>query len=53
MVHQMQGELQDSQTTPIPGKKEKGKGKEREVVFLDVEELDGLPSTKSLEFKPR
>ena len=53
MVHRMQGELWDSQVTPVPEERKKGKGKEREVVFLDVEELDGLPSTKSLEFKPR
>ena len=51
----MQGELRDSQTTLIPEgrNKGKGKGKEREVVFLDVEELDGPPSTKSSESKPR
>ena len=31
-----------------------GKGKEREVVvFLDVEELDSLLSTKSLKSNPR
>ena len=43
----MQGELRETQTTPVPSGK--GKGKEREVVtFSDVEELDGLPSTKSL-----
>ena len=54
MVHRMQGELQDSQTTPVPeGRKDKGKGKEREVVFSDVEELDGPPSTKGSESKPR
>ena len=54
MVHWMQGELWDSQTTLDPeGRKDKGKGKEREVVFLDVEELDGPPSTKSSESKPR
>ena len=41
----MHGELRESQTTPVPGGE--GKGKEREVVvFLDVEELDGLPSPK-------
>ena len=50
----MQGELWDSQTTPVPeGRKDKGKGKEREVVFSDVEELDGPLSTKSSESKPR
>ena len=48
----MQGELRESQTTPVPNGK--GKGKEREVVvFLDVEELDGLLSTKSLKSGPR
>ena len=47
MVHWMQGELRDSQTTPVP------EGKERETVdFSDVEELDGLPSTKGLGSKP-
>ena len=41
----MHGELRESQTTPVPGGK--GKGKEREVVtFLDVKELDGPPSPK-------
>ena len=48
----MQGELRETQTTLVPG--DKGKGKEREVVvFSDVEELDGLPSTKSLKSGPR
>ena len=38
--------------TPVP--RGKGKGKEREVVvFSDVEELDGPPSTKGSEPKPR
>ena len=47
----MQGELRESQVTPVPSGK--GKGKEREVVvFLDVEELDGPLSTKSSESKP-
>ena len=42
----MHGELRETQTTPVPGGK--GKGKEREVVvFSDVEELDGLPSPKA------
>ena len=41
----MHGERRESQTTPVPGGK--GKGKEREVVtFLDVEELDGPLSPK-------
>ena len=48
----MLGELRESQSTPVQEKKDKGK--EREVVdFLDVEELDGPPSTKSSESKPR
>ena len=42
----MQGELRESQTTPVPGGK--GKAKEREVVvFSDVEELDGPLSPKA------
>ena len=49
----MQGELRESQTTPVPSGKGKGKGQEREVVNLDIEELDGPPSTKSSESKPR
>ena len=50
----MLGELRESQSTPVQERKDKGKGKEREVVdFSDVEELDGPPSTKSLESKPR
>ena len=53
MVHQMQGELRESQTTPVPESRGKGKGKEREVVFSNMEELDGLPNTKSSESKPR
>ena len=53
MVHRMQGELRESQTTPVSDDRSKGKGKEREVIFSDVEELDGPPSTKSLESKPR
>ena len=41
----MHGELRESQTTPVPGGK--GKGKEREmVVFSDVEEWDGPLSPK-------
>ena len=41
----MHGELRDTQITPVP--EGKGKGKEREVVvFLDVEELNGPPSPK-------
>ena len=48
----MLGEFRESQLTLVQGRKDKGK--EREVVcFLDVEELDGLPSTKSSESKPR
>ena len=50
----MLGEFRESQSTPVQEKRDKGKGKEREVVdFLDVEELDGPPSTKSSESKPR
>ena len=48
----MQGELQDSQVTPVPEDR-KGKGKEREVVEVDIEELDGPPSSKDSESKPR
>ena len=48
----MLGEFRESQSTPV--QERKGKGKEREVVdFSDIEELDGPPSTKSLESKPR
>ena len=48
----MQGELRETQTTLVPNGK--GKGKEKEaVVFLDVEELDGPPSTKSSKSGPR
>ena len=53
MVHWMQGEFRDSQVTPVPEERRKGKGKEREVIFSDMEELDGPPSTKSSESKPR
>ena len=50
----MLGEFRESQLTPVQEKKDKGKSKERKVVDLsDVEELDGPPSTKSLESKPR
>ena len=49
----MLGEWRESQSTPVQEKKDKGKGKEREVDFSDIEELDGLPSTKSSESKPR
>ena len=49
----MLGEWRESQSTPVQ-KEKKDKGKEREVVnFLDIEELDGPPSTKSSELKPR
>ena len=48
----MQGELRETQTTLVPSGK--GKGKEREVMVLsDVEELDGLPSTKALKSNPK
>ena len=50
----MLGELRESQSTPVQEKKDKGKGKEKEVVkFSDIEELDGPPSSKELESKPR
>ena len=49
----MLGEFRESQSIPVQGKKDKGKGKEREVNFSDVEELDGLLSIKSSESKPR
>ena len=49
----MQGELRDSQVTPVPEERKKGKGKEREVVFSDVEKLDGPPSTKNSKSDPR
>ena len=50
----MLGELRESQLTPVQGRKDKGKGKEREVInFSDIEELDGPPSTKGSESKPR
>ena len=50
----MLGEWRESQSTPVQGRKDKGKGKEREVVvFSDVDELDGPPSTEDLEPKPR
>ena len=48
----MLGEWRESQSTPIQEKKDKGKGKEREVNFSDIEELDSPPSTKSSESKP-
>ena len=47
MIHRMQGELHDSQTTPTPGPKDKGKGKAKEVITdSDIEELDGPLSSK-------
>ena len=49
----MLGEWRESQSTPVQEKKDKGKGKEREVDFSDIEELDGLPSSKGQESKPR
>ena len=50
----MLGEWRESQSTPVQEKKDKGKGKEREVVdFSDIEELDGPPSSKGSEPKPR
>ena len=49
----MLGEWRESQSTPVQEKKVKGKGKEREVDFSDIEELDGPLSTKDSESKPR
>ena len=50
----MLGEWRESQSTPVQEKKDKGKGKEREVVdFSDIEELDGPLSSKGPESKPR
>ena len=49
----MLGEWRESQSTPVQERKEKGKGKEREVDFSDIEELDGPPSSKDSEPKPR
>ena len=49
----MLGELRESQLTPVQERKDKGKGKERGVIDLDIEELDGPLSTKSSESKPR
>ena len=49
----MLGEWRESQSTPVQERKDKGKGKEREVNFSDIEELDGSPSSKDLEPKPR
>ena len=52
----MLGEWRESQSTPVQekqDKKDKGKGKEREVDFSDIEELDGPPSSKGSEPKPR
>ena len=50
----MLGELRESPSTPVQGKKDKGKGKEREMVnFSDIEELDGPPSTKDSKSDPR
>ena len=48
----MLGEWRESQSTPVQEKKDKGKGKEREVNFSDIEELDGPPSSKGSEPKP-
>ena len=47
----MLGEWRESQSTPVQGKKDKGK--EREIDFSDIEELDGPPSSKDSESKPR
>ena len=48
----MLGEWRESQSTPVQEKKDKGKGKEREVEDIN-EELDGPPSSKDSESKPR
>ena len=49
----MLGKWRESQSTLVQEKKDKGKGKEREVDFSDIEELDGPPSSKGSEPKPR
>ena len=50
----MLGEWRESQSTPVQEKeKGKGKGKEKEIDFSDIEELDGPPSSKDSEPKPR
>ena len=49
----MLGEFRESQSTLVQEGTDKGKGKEREVNDSDIEELDGPPSTKSSESKPR
>ena len=50
----MLGEFRESQSTPVQEKKDKGKGKKREVAdLLDIEELDGPLSSKGSESKPR
>ena len=50
----MLGDFRESLSTPVQERGDKGKGKEREAIdFSDIEELDGPPSTKSLESKPR
>ena len=49
----MLGEWRESQSTPVQEKKDKGKGKEKEVIDSDIEELGGPPSSKDLESKPR
>ena len=49
----MLGEWRESQSTPVQGKKNKEKGKEKAVDFSDIEELDGPPSSKGSEPKPR
>ena len=49
----MLGEWRESRSTPVQEKKDKGKGKEKEADFSDIEELDGPPSSKGSESKPR
>ena len=52
MIHRMQHEFRNSQTTPTPGVKDKGKGKAKEVVIdSKIEELNGLLSFKHLSSK--
>ena len=49
----MLGEWRESQLTLVQEKEDKKKGKEREVDFSDIEELDGPPSSKGSEPEPR
>ena len=49
----MLGEWRESQSTPVQERKDKGKGREKEVVDSDIEEVDGPPSSKDSGSKPR